>query len=112
MILTILSRALGKEHDCTVAYTGRDALSRICAGERFDVILCDLMMPVMNGMDLYSEISRVAPEQTQKILFLTGGAFTPLLQNFLASVANDRLEKPFDVARLRALVNARLRAVA
>ncbi|MEY4544081.1 MAG: hypothetical protein RL685_276 [Pseudomonadota bacterium] len=112
MILTILSRALGKEHDCTVAYTGRDALSRICAGERFDVILCDLMMPVMNGMDLYSEISRVAPEQTQKILFLTGGAFTPLLQKFLASVANERLEKPFDVARLRALVNARLRSVA
>jgi PAS domain S-box-containing protein len=111
MILTILTRALGRDHDCTVAYTGRDALSRISAGERFDLILCDLMMPVMNGMDLYSEICRVAPGQAEKILFLTGGAFTPALQRFLSSVSNERLEKPFDVSEMQALVNARVRAV-
>ncbi len=112
MILTILTRALGKEHDCTVAYTGRDALSRICAGERFDLILCDLMMPVMNGMDLHAEISRIAPEQAEKMLFLTGGAFTPVLQQFLATISNERLEKPFDVSQMQALVNARLQSSA
>lgn len=110
MILTILTRALGRDHDCTVAYTGRDALSRIAAGERFDLILCDLMMPVMNGMDLYSEISRIAPEQVPNILFLTGGAFTPVLQQFLSGVSNERLEKPFDVSQMQALVRARLRS--
>ena len=78
------------------------------AGERFDVILCDLMMPVMNGMDLYAEIERLCPDQALKIVFLTGGAFTPALQAFLSRVHNERIEKPFDVSALQATINARL----
>jgi CheY-like chemotaxis protein/PAS domain-containing protein len=108
VILNVLDRALGRQHDCTLANTAGEALSRVQAGERFDVILCDLMMPVMNGMDLYAEIERSCPDQALKVVFLTGGAFTPALQAFLASVHNERIEKPFDVSALQATINARL----
>ena len=82
-----------------------EALKRIGAGERFDVILCDLMMPQMTGMDLHAELSRVAPEQAGRMIFLTGGAFTIRARAFLDEISNQRIEKPFDVRQLRALIN-------
>ena len=73
-------------------------------GERFDVILCDLMMPQMTGMDLHRALSEQIPEQAGRMVLLTGGAFTPGAVSFLDRVPNRRLDKPFDPARLRAAV--------
>jgi PAS domain S-box-containing protein len=108
VILTILSRALGPSHDCVTTTKASEALQRVRAGEQFDLILCDLMMPVMDGRELYTELCRFAPEQAKKVVFLTGGAFTPTLQAFLATVPNASISKPFDVTELKKAVNARL----
>ena len=108
VILSILTRALGKSHDCVSTTKASEALARLRAGEHFDLILCDLMMPVMDGKELYTELSRFAPDQASKMIFLTGGAFTPALQAFLSEVPNERLNKPFDVAYLKKTVNARI----
>jgi PAS domain S-box-containing protein len=108
VILNILSRALGSSHDCIATTQATEALERLRAGEHFDLILCDLMMPAMDGKQLYTELERIDPEQAHRMVFLTGGAFTPNLQQFLAAVANERINKPFDVAQLRSTVNARL----
>jgi CheY-like chemotaxis protein/anti-sigma regulatory factor (Ser/Thr protein kinase) len=108
VILSILTRALGKSHDCVSTTKASEALERLRAGEHFDLILCDLMMPVMDGKELYTELSRFAPAQASKMVFLTGGAFTPALQAFLSEVPNERLNKPFDVAFLKKTVNARI----
>jgi PAS domain S-box-containing protein len=110
VILTILSRALGVSHDCTTTTRASDALERLRAGETFDLILCDLMMPVMDGKELYTELARFAPEQARKVVFLTGGAFTPTLQAFLGGVPNECIAKPFDVAALKSTVNARMQS--
>jgi DNA-binding NtrC family response regulator len=74
------------------------------AGKRFDAILCDLMMPEMSGMDLYAEIARAFPDYRERMVFITGGAFTPSAKTFLDEVANERLEKPFDPQGVRSLV--------
>jgi CheY-like chemotaxis protein len=66
------------------------------------------MMPVMTGMELYDELGRVAPEQRERVVFLTGGAFTASARAFLGRVPNPRLEKPFDVDDLLTLVAARI----
>jgi CheY-like chemotaxis protein/two-component sensor histidine kinase len=108
VILNILARALGTSHDCVTTTKPNEALERLRSGEHFDLILCDLMMPVMDGRELYTELSRFAPEQARKMVFLTGGAFTPALQTFLSGVSNERIAKPFDVAKLKNAVNARL----
>jgi len=72
-------------------------------------VLCDLMMPQMTGMDLFETLERELPEQARRFVFLTGGAFTPKSRTFLERVKNLRIDKPFDVAGLRAMVTERLR---
>jgi PAS domain S-box-containing protein len=102
-----VKRGLSGAHDVELFTAAREALARIEAGERYDVILCDLMMPVMDGAQLYHEIQRVAPELVERIIFMTGGAFTAAAREFLDTVANPRIDKPFDLDTLRALVNTR-----
>ena len=108
MIAKAVQRILSIEHDVVSLGSAVDALQRIEAGERFDVILCDLMMPQMTGMDLHAELSRVVREQADRMIFLTGGAFTVRARTFLAEVPNQRIEKPFDPTHLRALINDRI----
>ena len=100
-----LRRFLSVEHNVTAVYRARDALDLLELGTRYDVILCDLMMPQITGMELYSEIVRLDPAQALRIVFLTGGAFTPSAREFLVSTMNRRIEKPFDLKEVRRLVN-------
>jgi len=60
------------------------------------------------GSELFEEITRLDASQASRVMFLSGGAYTPVLQAFLARVPNERIQKPFDVAALKAKVNARL----
>jgi PAS domain S-box-containing protein len=103
-----LQRLLASEHDVVGVTRARDAIARLESGEEFDVILCDLMMPEMTGMELYAEIRRILPALLDRIVFLTGGAFTPRAQAFLEEVPNPRLEKPVDMRTLRAMIRERL----
>jgi CheY-like chemotaxis protein len=96
LITSALRRILAGAHDVVVANLPEQALRLIVDGERFDVILCDLMMPAMTGMDLHAQLATAAPAQARRMVFLTGGAFTPSARAFLESVPNRRLEKPFD----------------
>ncbi|MEO6776305.1 MAG: PAS domain S-box protein, partial [Kofleriaceae bacterium] len=92
---------LAPEHDVVPVTRAKDALGRLLSGERYDVILCDLMMPEMSGIEFYEQLARSAPQYLGKIVFLTGGAFTPHAREFLASVATPHLEKPFTELALR-----------
>jgi CheY-like chemotaxis protein len=97
-------RRVLKEHEVTVVTSAPEALSRIAGGEDFDVILSDLMMPGMSGMDFYGVLARENPRMAARIVFITGGAFTPEANAFLDSIANERMEKPFHFKQLRELV--------
>jgi CheY-like chemotaxis protein len=109
MIGMILRRAL-KAHEVTILENAKDAFELIAGGERFDAILCDLMMPGMTGIEFHQILSRQHPDQARAIMFLTGGAYSQETAAFLASVPNAQLTKPFDVVKLRAAVEAHLRA--
>jgi PAS domain S-box-containing protein len=86
-------------HHVVSETSARAALARLQAGETFDRILCDLMMPDMSGMELFNQL----PELVQKqVVFLSGGAFTERARDFLARVPNRRLDKPFDTEALAA----------
>jgi PAS domain S-box-containing protein len=109
MVGATIRRALAAEHDVTTTDNAADALALLDAGQRFDLIFSDLMMPQMTGMDFYERLQINAAEQGSRVIFLTGGAFTQQAQDFLDRVPNQRVEKPFDVAQLRSIVNERIR---
>jgi PAS domain S-box-containing protein len=97
-------RRVLKDHDVTVVTTAQEALRHINDGTEFDIILSDLMMPGMSGMDFYAVLARENPQLAARVVFVTGGAFTPEANTFLDRVANERLEKPFHFQQLRELV--------
>jgi CheY-like chemotaxis protein len=102
----LVERTLAPAHRVTVVVAARDALDRLVAGERFDLVLCDLMMPEMTGMDLHREVRAFDAAQAERMVFLTGGAYTRRAQEFLDQ--RPYLEKPFDLSALEALVAERI----
>jgi CheY-like chemotaxis protein len=104
LVAAVMRRTLAPEHEVVVETSARAALSRLASGERFGAIVCDLMMPEMNGMELHAAVERVSREDGARVVFVTGGAFTPEAQEYLERVRNPRLEKPFAGDALRAAV--------
>jgi PAS domain S-box-containing protein len=96
-----LALLLAPETEVVAVTRADEGLACLAAGERFDAIVCDLMMPQSTGMDLYDKLERVAPEYMNKIVFMTGGAFTQQAREFLARVSRPHLAKPFSEEQLR-----------
>ena len=109
LIVTALRRALGSLHDVQTFTSAEEALRVLEAGLHCDLILCDLMMPVMTGVDFYEALARLRPEMAERVVFMTGGAFSVRARQALDNLPNERFEKPFTVPELRALVARRVR---
>jgi len=99
---------LQPEHDVVTVVHARHAIELLERGERFDVILCDLMMPEMSGIDFHAHIASSSPTLLERIVFLTGGAFTDQTRAFLAGLPNPTIEKPFSEASLRDAISRAL----
>jgi len=104
LVRQTVTRVLAKEHDVVAVSTVSEALALCGDGARFDLILCDLMMPDKTGMDLHRELVRSSPAQANRMVFLTGGVFTDRARRFLAETPTEQVEKPFDAVNLRAIV--------
>ena len=100
---TLLSRVL-PEHAVTAETSARAALIRLRRGEQYDHILCDLMMPDLTGMDFYDALAYIDPALQSRVIFISAGAFTDRARTFLEQVTNPRLDKPFDMAELAAML--------
>ncbi|MEP6572291.1 MAG: PAS domain S-box protein [Gemmatimonadota bacterium] len=108
-VLRVLRRIMSAEHEVVATLDAREALALCARGETFDLILCDLMMPRMSGMELYAELARVAPAQAERMIFVTGGAFTEKARLFLSDPPKEQIEKPFNIVNLRAITQRYLR---
>jgi CheY-like chemotaxis protein len=97
-----------RDHKVTVVTAAREALGLIERGDAFDVILSDLMMPNMSGMDLYDELEKRFPDAARRVIFISGGACTPRAHAFLERVTNAHIDKPFDPSTVRARVQRHL----
>jgi two-component system cell cycle sensor histidine kinase/response regulator CckA len=90
---------LSPQHDAVAVTRARVALERLAIDDTFDVILCDLMMPEMNGIELYDHLPA---HYRDRLVFVTGGAFTPQARTFLAGRVY--LGKPFSEEQLRSAI--------
>jgi CheY-like chemotaxis protein/two-component sensor histidine kinase len=100
-----LVRILRKQHDVEVAENGAQVLERVARGERWDVVLCDLLMPNVTGIELYESLQASDPALAARMAFMTGGAASERSAEFLRTMTSPRLDKPFDPAELLALIS-------
>ncbi|MBI2606826.1 MAG: response regulator [Deltaproteobacteria bacterium] len=111
MLASVFTRAIGVDHDVTFADSSNDAIALLEKDNRFDLILSDLMMPNITGMELYGIVSARWPELSARMIFMTGGAFTEQAREFVAQLPPERiLDKPFGSRTLKTIINARLNA--
>jgi CheY-like chemotaxis protein len=101
-----VERAIAAQCDVSAAADGRAALDLVRAGARYDAILCDLMMPDMNGVEVHAALAREAPDQARRFAILTGGAYSPRAEALLDACPCPVVEKPFSRDALLACVTA------
>jgi two-component system, cell cycle sensor histidine kinase and response regulator CckA len=105
-----LAIALADDFQVSTATSGREALAILGGAHGCDVVLCDLMMPDVSGMDVHEHIARTQPALAQRFVFVTGGAFTERARRFVDEVGLPVVEKPFDLSSLPALLRERILA--
>ncbi|WP_224243430.1 hybrid sensor histidine kinase/response regulator [Hyalangium gracile] len=98
-------RLLRDVHEVDVMQDAREALRRIASGERYDAIVCDVMMQEMNGVQFFQELERRSPELARHTGLITGGVFNPQAREFIETRAIDLLQKPFERESLRKFVD-------
>jgi CheY-like chemotaxis protein/anti-sigma regulatory factor (Ser/Thr protein kinase) len=107
LLLKAYRRMLADVHDVDTALGGRDALLLLEKDRNFDLILCDLQMPEMSGMDLYATVKSLYPELSDRFVFVTGGAFSAEARRFLEQ-AITCLSKPFRIEELLNIIEQKI----
>ncbi len=99
-----LRLALEEAHSVTCMTSAADARDLLLGGESFDIVFCDVMMPDLDGEQLYLAVKQARPAQAERFVFMTAGATQPAVAHFLETEATRRLDKPFTTAKVRDLV--------
>jgi signal transduction histidine kinase/CheY-like chemotaxis protein len=100
VVANSIQRVLSNEHEVTVTTSAREGLEKL-SREPFDLILCDLMMPDMNGIQFERELRERHPSLGESVLFVSAGAFTPEARAFCEANRERMLDKPIDFDGLR-----------
>ncbi|MGC8836937.1 MAG: GAF domain-containing protein [Anaerolineae bacterium] len=104
-VAELYARALGDlGHQVEVATEGQEALQRLRA-EPFDLVVSDVKMPGMDGVEFYEALKATHPELAERILFITGDTVSGKTRRFLEESRKPYLSKPVDLDRLEELVN-------
>ncbi len=105
-ILEMLVRVLQREgYQVDAVRDGETALARL-AETRYDLILCDVRMPGVDGPEIYRRVKAQEPELAQCIIFTTGDTISPATHRFLEEINASYLSKPFELADLIEKVRA------
>jgi CheY-like chemotaxis protein len=99
---------LVSHHDIETKLGAREALRCFSEDRRFDIVLCDLQMPDMSGVELHSVVKRQWPDLANRFIFITGGAFSPEARRFLEDSTIACINKPFQLQELLELIEARV----
>ena len=106
--LELLSQILTAEgHEVQTTEKATDALERI-KSERYSLILLDIKLPGMSGVELYQSIEKIAESLAKRILFITGDVMAADTKDFLSKTNAPHVAKPFDIEQLKQVVDRML----
>ncbi len=100
-----LARLLHRHH-VTIATSGREALECLQGSGPFELVLCDLMLPDVNGVEIYYRVRDEDPAMAARFVFMTGGAFTAATRAFVEETTNPVVQKPFDLPHIEGLIRS------
>lgn len=104
LVLRVIARVLSRRHQVDAVSSVAEALEILDGGSRYDLVLCDLMMPDQTGMDFHDLVRERYPDQLPRIAYMTGGVFSEEGEAFVSLAEVTVLDKPLDVARVEALL--------
>lgn len=99
----LVQRLLGDGAQVEGVANGHQALEAIGL-EDYDLILCDIMMPDVSGIEVWSTLVKERPDLLSRVVMVTGGVFSERAEAFVKDLPHEPLSKPFDAAVLRGLV--------
>ena len=108
-IIDLLSKYFALE-GCEVekALDGKSALEKMDATP-FDFITCDVRMAGMDGVTFYKTLKQKKSPYLNKIIFVTGDTTSDEIQEFLNSIDNPLLKKPFELHDIRKVIQELLK---
>ena len=107
-ICALIERMLRGEHDVVSTTYPEQAVQMIRDGERFDLIISDVMMPVMNGVEVHAAIASIDADSAGRLAFFTASVLSPDLERRLGALPNTVLRKPVSVSAMRTFVRGRI----
>ena len=107
-IIDLLSKYFALE-GCEVekALDGKSALEKMDATP-FDFITCDVRMPGMDGVTFYQNLKKKKSPYLNRIIFITGDMTSDEIQEFLNSIDNPLLKKPFELHDIKEVIRGLL----
>jgi CheY-like chemotaxis protein len=105
LVARAVRRVFDKEFRVEIALDGQSALEKLRQTD-FDVVLCDVMMPGISGLDVYRQVRSENELLARRFVFATGGLFSQELSDSVKRLSNMIVEKPFDPAELRRVILA------
>lgn len=104
LIASAIRRLLVPDHEVLTVEGGAEALALIRTDVRFDVIISDLFMPGLDGLQFYNALKQLSPEQAEKLVFATGATDTSQLRLDAALTRRPIIDKPFSRRAMQVVI--------
>ena len=104
----VLRRMLDAAHEVVISDSAEAALRMLQARAEFDAIICDVMMPTMDGVAFYREVLESIPQLASRIVFLSGGVKAEQEAKFFSTIPNLALQKPPNARELLRAIESQL----
>ncbi len=110
LVARAVRRSFERDFRVEIALDGKSALEKLRAND-YDVVLCDVMMPDTTGLEIFRLTRDWNEALANRFVFATGGFFSQELSESVKRLSNMIVEKPFQPAELRRVIDAAIRAL-
>jgi PAS domain S-box-containing protein len=107
-ILAFLSRLLSEWGHSVETINNADTALEKLNTERYSLVLLDIKLPGMSGIELYQRIEDIAPALARRVMFITGDIMEGTTRAFLEKTGAPYITKPLDIEVLKKTINRAL----